>query len=192
MRSRIMSFMIFPALLFFILWAGGREATPQATTANPEKSHEAPASAAMHPATLAQLMQGTLFIDSNVLYAATNKNPADVPPAEDPSAATDPLASTFGKWQAVENSSLAIVETASLLTVPGRLCSSGRPAPTTNADWPILVQGLRDAGMQCYRAAQSKNLDKLNDATGALATACSNCHTKYRDTVTLQDRCRSK
>jgi hypothetical protein len=113
-----------------------------------------------------------------------------VPPAKDPSAATNPLESTYGKWEAVENSSLAIVETASLLTVPGRLCSNGRPVPINSPDWPKLVQGLRDAGMKSYVAAQSKNQDKLSDATDVLTTACSNCHVKYRDKDKLEDRCR--
>ena len=121
---------------------------------------------------------------------AAQLSPEHVPPAKDPSAATNPLESTYGKWEAVENSSLAIVETASLLTVPGRLCSNGRPVPATNPDWPKLVQGLRDAGMKSYVAAQSKNQDKLTDATDELTTACSNCHVKYRDKDKLEDRCR--
>jgi len=52
------------------------------------------------------------------------------------------------------------------------------------------VQGLRDAGMKSYVAAQSKNQDKLTDATDELTTACSNCHVKYRDKDKLEDRCR--
>ncbi len=192
MRSRIIPFVTFATLLLFVvvLWAGAREVDQQPTTTPAAKSHEQPASAPAHPAVLVQLMRGIMFPNSNVLFAATNKNPADIPPAKIPSAATDPLEGTFGHWQAAENSSLAIVEAASLLTVPGRLCSNGRPVPTTNPDWPKLVQGLRDAGMQCYRAAQSKNMDKLSDATDVLTTACSNCHAKYRDTAKLADRCR--
>jgi hypothetical protein len=135
-------------------------------------------------------MRGTLFPDSNVLFTATGKNPDDVPPAKDPSAATNPLEGTYGKWEAVENSSLAIVETANLLIVPGRLCSNGQPVPTTNPDWPKLVQGLREAGMKSYEAAQSKNQDKLTDATDVLTTACANCHVKYRDKDKLEDRCK--
>jgi hypothetical protein len=56
----------------------------------------------------------------------------------------------------VKNSSLAIIETASLLTVPSRGCSNGRPGPTTNPDRPNLMQGLGDAGMKSYEAARSK------------------------------------
>lgn len=142
------------------------------------------------PATLAQLMKGILFPSSNVIFAAQSQNPADVPQAKDPSSATDPLASSYGKWEAVENGSLAIVEAANLLTVPGRKCSNGLAAPIKNADWPKLVQGLREAGMAAYQAAKSKNQDKILDASDVLTTACANCHEKYRDKPSLADRCR--
>ena len=46
---------------------------------------------------LAQLMKGILFPDSNVLFFVQGQNPADVPPAKDPSTATDPLANIYGK-----------------------------------------------------------------------------------------------
>jgi cytochrome c556 len=44
--------------------------------------------------------------------------------------------------------------------------------------------------MKSYLAAQTKNQDKLSDATDALTSACSNCHVKYRDKDKLEDRCR--
>lgn len=141
-------------------------------------------------ATLAQLMKGILFPSSNVIFAAQSENPADVPPAKDPSMATNPLASTYGKWEAVENSSLAIAEAANLLIIPGRKCSNGRDVPLQNADWAKLVQGLRDAGMTVYKAAQSKNQDKIVDAADVLTTACANCHEKYREKPNLADRCK--
>lgn len=147
------------------------------------------ASAQVH-ATLAQLMKGTLFPSSNVIFAAQSDNPADVKPAPDPALATNPLASSYGGWQAVENSSLAIVEVANLLSLPGRKCSNGKDVPINNPDWPKLVQGLRDAGMTAYVAAQTKNQDKILDATGALTEACSNCHDKYREKPGgVADRC---
>ncbi|HUI78567.1 MAG TPA: hypothetical protein VLY24_11635 [Bryobacteraceae bacterium] len=135
-------------------------------------------------------MRGTLFPASNVYFAAQNLDPAKVPPAKDPSLATDPLANSYGQWQAVENSALAIAETADLLTLPGRKCSNGLDAPIRNADWAKFVQGLRDAGMTAYKAAQSKNQDTVTDAAGTLSVACSNCHDKYRDKPTLADRCK--
>jgi len=48
-------------------------------------------------ATLSQLMKGILYPNSNVIFAAQDQNPADVPPAKEPSTATNPLASSHGK-----------------------------------------------------------------------------------------------
>ena len=141
-------------------------------------------------ANLAQLMRGSLYPASNVVFAAQGEDPAKFPEAKDPSAATDLLASTYGKWQAVENSALAMAESANLLMLPGRRCSNGVPVPTGNADWPRLVQGLRDAAMISYKAAQAKDQDKILMAADALTTACANCHDKYREKPNTADRCK--
>ena len=95
---------------------------------------------------LAQLMKGTLYPESNVVFAAQDLNPADVPHAKDPAMATDLLTSAYGKWEAVENSALAITAVADLLTLPGRKCTNGQEVPVKNADWIAFVQQLRDAG----------------------------------------------
>ena len=55
-----------------------------------------------------------MFPASNVIFAAAKENPAEVKPAKDPSGATDVLDGSYGKWEAVENSALAIAETAKL------------------------------------------------------------------------------
>ena len=165
----------------------------QAQTPAPSKAKAkspAPAPVRQPPATLAQLMKGILYPSSNVVFAAQGDNPADVPPAKDPATSVNPLASSYGKWEAVENAGLAIAEAASLLTVPGRKCSNGLAVPAANADWPKLVQGLRDAGLTAYKAAQSKNQDKILDAADAMTTACANCHDKYREKPTVADRCK--
>src|SRR4051794_15589475 len=59
-------------------------------------------------ASLAQIMRGILFPASNVIFATQKQNPADVKGAVDPSTATDLLDGSYGKWEAVENSALAI------------------------------------------------------------------------------------
>lgn len=139
---------------------------------------------------LAQLMRGILFPSSNVIFFAQSEDPEKVPPAKDPALATDPLANSYGKWQAVENSALALAEAANLLTIPGRKCSNGLPVPIGNADWPKLVQGLREAGRKAYKAAQSKDMDKILDAADTMTAACSSCHDKYREKPALADRCK--
>jgi len=180
------------ALILFS-WAVLQAQNPptQAKSAPAPAKTKAPAPAtARNPATLGQLMKGILYPNSNVIFFAQSDNPADVPQAKDPATAVNPLASSYGKWEAVENSSLALVEAANLLTVPGRKCSNGLAVPITNPDWPKLVQGLRDAGMTAYKAAQSKNQDKILDAADVMTTACANCHDKYREKPTPADRCK--
>ena len=130
---------------------------------------------------LGQIMRGILFPNANIIFAAQSKNPADIKPAADPSTATDALQSNYGGWTAVENSGIVVAEAANLLTIPGRKCGNGRAVPIDNPDWKMFVQGLRDAGMKSYQAAQSKNQDSMLDAADAITTACANCHDKYRD-----------
>jgi hypothetical protein len=141
---------------------------------------------------LNQLMRGVLYPASNVVFFAQSDNPADVKyvPGQDPSMATDPLASTFGGWQAVENAALALTESTNLLLIPGRTCANGVPVPMDNPDWPKFVQELRDAGVKAYQAAQSKNQDKMVEASDALSAACAGCHRKWREKPRLADRCK--
>jgi len=183
------TFLILTILVSVSLARGVSVAASQSTAMPAPSVPQVALPDSIHPAALAQLMRGAMFPNSNVIFAASNKNPADVPPAKRPSAAINPLEGTYGQWEAVENASLVIAETASLLSVPGRVCSNGRPVPTNNADWPVFVQGLRNAAMQSYKAAQAKDQDKILDATDVLTNACSNCHIRYRDKPNLQDRC---
>lgn len=141
------------------------------------------------PANMAQLMRGTLYPASNVIFAAQDQNPADVPRAKDPNMATDLLTSSYGKWEAVENSALAIAEVASLLSVPGRKCANGVDVPVANADWAKFVEELRDAGMKAYTAAQSKDQDKVIAVTDVMTLACQHCHVRYRERRAA-DRCK--
>ena len=174
----------------FTLVGISQSQTPAPAKAAAKSAPKAAAPASRNPATLAQLMKGILFPSSNVIFFAQSDNPNDVPPAKDPALAVNPLASAYGKWEAVENAGLAITEAANLLTVPGRKCSNGVAVPIAAADWPKLVQGLRDAGMAAYKAAQSKNMDKIVDASDTMTTACANCHDKYREKPTPAGRCK--
>jgi hypothetical protein len=142
--------------------------------------------AAATQANLAQVMRGILFPNVNVIYAAQNEDPAKTKAADDPSTSPNPLTSMFGGWQAVENSGLALAESARLLTVPGRLCSNGKPVPVQNADWIKFVQGLRTAGLATYKAGQSKSQDAVSDASDKVTVACMNCHDVYREKTDAQ------
>jgi hypothetical protein len=130
---------------------------------------------------LLQVMRGIIYPASNVIFAAQSEDPGTIKPASDPSTSPNPLTSTYGGWAAVENAGHALVESTNLLTIPGRVCSNGRPAPVAAADWKMFVQELRDAGMVTVKAAQAKNQDAVIDAAGVVAEACAHCHDKYRE-----------
>ena len=185
MRSAILVVVTSMQISTSLIEAAQAQAPVSATKSTPaQRGTAAPA------ANLAQLMRGILFPNSNVIFAAQSENPDDVKPAKDPSLATDPLASSYGKWVAVENSGLAISEAATLLSISGRKCSNGLAVPLKNADWPKLVQDLRAAGLATYKAAQSKNQENILMAADELTTACSNCHEEYREKPNLSDRCK--
>lgn len=143
-------------------------------------------------ADLNQLMRGVLYPPANVVFFAQADNPAEVKPApgQDPSMATDPLQSTFGGWQAVENAALALTESADLLLTPGRKCSNGVPVPVSDPEWAKFVQEVRDAGMKAYKAAQAKDQDKMVEVAETLSSACAHCHLKWRDRRTPATRCK--
>jgi len=137
-------------------------------------------------ANLLQVMRGILFPNSNVIFSAQTQDPGAVKKDADGTSSVNPLAGMYGGWQAIENSGLAIAESANLLTIPGRVCSNGKPAPVQNADWQQFVRGLRDAGMAAYKAGQSKNMDMVVEAADTMTTACMNCHDVYREKTPAQ------
>ena len=100
------------------------------------------APAAARPAgTLIQVMRGILFPASNIIFLAQDTDPTKTPatPAE------AKFGNPYAGWVNVENAAIVLGEAANLLTIPGRLCSNGKPAPVNRADWPKFVQGLREA-----------------------------------------------
>jgi cytochrome c553 len=142
-------------------------------------------------ADLNQLMRGALYPAANVVFSAQADNPGDVKfiPGHDPSMSTDPLTSTFGGWQAVENAALTLAESANLLSIPGRKCANGVPAPITDPAWATFVQTLRDASLKAYQAARAKDQDQMIENSEALTAACAGCHRKWRDRRTPDSRC---
>ena len=166
----------------------GAAAAPQPAQPASGRSAGAAPARQVH-ANLNQVMRGILFPASNVIFAAQGDDPATIKPEKDASTSPNPLTSTYGGWMAVENAGLTIAESANLLTIPGRVCENGKPAPSGNADWAKFVAGLRTAGMTAYKAARAKNQDQVLDAADAVATACANCHDVYREKPNPAARC---
>jgi hypothetical protein len=128
-------------------------------------------------ANLNQLMQGVVYEAANVLFSVQTEDPVALerPPVKDPAMATDPLVSVFGEWKAIENSAVALSESANLLLLPDRFCENGKAVPVTDPTWSRFVGELRDAGVQAYAAAK--------------ANACVDCHRKWRPR-TAENRCK--
>src|SRR2546426_10190417 len=89
------------------------------TTQQPQQpaAQKESAPAAQIHGDLRQVMRGILYPNSNVVFYGQDKNSADVKPAADATTATDPLPKTYGGWTAVENSAIALAESANLLTI---------------------------------------------------------------------------
>lgn len=149
----------------------------------------APAAPAVY-ANLNQLMRGVLYPAANVVFFPQFENPEKVKQDLDPGMATDPLKSTFGGWQAVENSALALAESTNLLLVPGRVCSNGVAAPVTDPEWIKFVGEVRDASLQAYKLAQAKDQEKLSDLSDAVSKSCEHCHNKWRNRKSAANRCK--
>ena len=130
---------------------------------------------------LAQVMRGILFTNSNILFDVQSIDPANPPAADASGGATSRFSGIYAGWQVVENAAIALGEAANLITIPGRLCENGRPVPLGQADWPGLVERLRDAADVMLVAARARDREAASDATNDLADACYFCHEVYRD-----------
>jgi hypothetical protein len=143
-------------------------------------SAQAPSRPTPPAADLNQLMRGHFFTHANVVFSAQRDNPAEAKVSSQPSASTDPLTGVFGKWEAVENSALILIDSADLLMTPGRKCANGRDVPLAQPEWVKFVNELREAGMVAYKAAESKSMDEILKASDVLNNSCADCHNKYR------------
>lgn len=142
---------------------------------------QSPASPEPRPAsTMRQLMQGVIFSNANVVFAAQVDDPASVQRDARPSMSTNPLAGLYGGWQAIENSGLALAEAADLMNARGRLCSNDRRVPTQDAEWKSGVTALREAGLKAAEAARARNQDRMIEVAEQLTASCSGCHRMYR------------
>ncbi len=136
--------------------------------------------------TLAQVMRGILFPNSNLIFDVQSRDPAAPPEANDRGTVTSTFAGIYTGWQVVENAAIALAESQHLITMAGRLCENGRPVPVQQADFVKYAQELGEAGRAALRIARSKDRDAMIEVTNQVAGACENCHTVYRR---FEDRC---
>jgi len=139
---------------------------------------------------LAQVMRGVPFTFSNIVNDAQSTDPgAPRDAAQVTSSATETFKNVYGGWQEVENSALALAESANLLMIPGRLCENGKPVPVQDEKYRKAAEGLAAAGRAAYDAARSKSLDAMVQVSETVAVACANCHEPYRDFDDQRQRC---
>jgi hypothetical protein len=174
----------------FLLVSLGTVACSNNAPTNTSGTGDAAAPAASQPAspqpagTLVQVMRSILFPNSNIIFDTQTKDPGAPPPKPTDTAgagATIKYAAVYTGWQVVENSAVALADSANLIMIPGRTCENGKPVPVDQDDFKKYAQGLRDAGRAALKAAQSKNLDAMVEVSGTVADACAACHEVYRD-----------
>ena len=118
---------------------------------------------------LVEVMRGIMYDNSNKIFDVQKG-----PPKDD--------GTVYMGWTSIESSAMAIAEAAqNLVTVPGRKCSNGLPAPTDQADFQKFAMGLKEAALKTYAAAKKKDQAAVSDSTNDLTDACSACHDVYRD-----------
>lgn len=134
-----------------------------------------------------QLMHAILFPLGNAVFLAQSEDPEALPRDPQPSASPNPLTGLYGGWQAVENSALALAESAGLLLIEGRMCSNGEVVNVEDADWIRFVEDYREKSVAAYEAALTKDQDAMVDASGNLSESCLACHRVYRRESTPGD-----
>ena len=133
--------------------------------------------------TLAQLMRGIMFPNSNIIFDVQTNDPGVERKLSDDvtRGALATFANIYSGWEVVQNAAIVLEEAPDLILKPGRLCSNGKPVPLERADFRKYAQGLREAARVVLKAAQEKNQEKVSDATNQLIEACLNCHVVYRN-----------
>jgi hypothetical protein len=157
---------------------------PKADAAKaPAKAGAIPSPRSQPPiGTLAQLMRGILFPNSNLIFDVQQNDPAaPKKKAAEGGGASSDFANVYTGWQVVENAAVALGEATDLIMKAGRKCENGKDVPLKNADFQKFAEGLRVAAQKSLAAALTKNQEKVSDSANDLADACANCHEVYRD-----------
>jgi hypothetical protein len=175
------------AVLFVVQFASGCVESPNGESA--ETSSNGPTAHVQSAPlmTVNQLMHAILFPLGNAVFFAQSEDPDALTRDPQPSTSPNPLTGLYGGWQAVENSALALAESADLLLIAGRMCSNGEVVDVEDADWIRFVDDFREASVAAYEAALTKSQDAMVDASGTLSESCLACHRVYRREPTRGD-----
>jgi hypothetical protein len=131
--------------------------------------------------TLAQVMRGIYFPNSNIIFDTQMRDP-DAPPEEGGADGTvsRTFSSIYTGWQVVENAALVLAEGASLINKVGRFCENGRMVPAQRYDFLKYSREMTEVGWAIYQASLERDLEAVGELTNDLAEACDACHRVYR------------
>ena len=120
-----------------------------------------------------QIMEGAIHPASEVVFEAvgtvlTLSGVEEIAPKNDE------------EWDKVRESAVVLAESGNLLLIGDRVKDKG--------DWVKMSHALTDAGLVALKAAEAKNAPALFEAGGQVFDACSQCHTKYANTGSDNDR----
>jgi hypothetical protein len=130
--------------------------------------------------TLAQLMRGVLFPNSNLIFDVQSRDPEAPPEAAEDGSVTSTFSSIYTGWQVVENAAITLAEVSNLLVYADRMCENGRAVPADQDDFVQYAMELEAAGRAVYEMAKTRDRDAVVEATNDIAAACENCHVVYR------------
>ena len=141
--------------------------------------------------TLAQLMRGIMFPNSNKLFGLQSQAPGSELPEmsselrEAVAALVGPATARFGGvyrgWPDVEGAAVALADSAKLAMIEGRLCDNGMPAPVDQADYIEGARLLEESAVTVLEAARNQDYDAASFAVNFIVESCSHCHRTYRD-----------
>ena len=135
--------------------------------------------------TLAELMRGINFPNSNIIFNVQHYDPALPKPEYHPG--NEPFSwirwgqAIYPAWDEVQYAAGVLTEMPDLIQKPGRLCSNGKPVPLDRPDFVQFAEALRGAARVALAAAREKDQAKVTEATNVLVDACVNCHNVYRN-----------
>lgn len=130
--------------------------------------------------TLAQVMRGIFFPNSNIIFDVQARDPEAPPEAAEGNSTTARFSSIYTGWPVVENAAIALAEGANLITFVGRVCENGRQVPLADPEFVQYAREMEEMGRAALDVARSRDRDAMIEATNNLAGACENCHSVYR------------
>lgn len=137
-------------------------------------------------ANLLQLMRGIMFPNSNIIFTVQTHDPGE---KKKPGAAVGDGGfnwaawgnDLYSGWDIVDYAALALAESAPLMLTPGRRCQNGKAVPVDDPDWVRFTKEMAQVGRNVYRAAQTRDQQKVSDMSADVADSCLHCHQVFRD-----------